>query len=116
MLQKRKPEEDVRFSSIGFKDGCELLCGCWEMSLQGPLEEQLGLLTTESFLQSLADRFLFYLFFILRQGFVALPRLVFEAFSVVQVGLELLMPLLCASELLGLKVCIIRIWPLFHFL
>jgi hypothetical protein len=33
-------------------DGCEPLCGCWELS-SGPLEEQSVLLTTEPSLQPL---------------------------------------------------------------
>lgn len=42
-------EEDVRFSSIGFKDGYKLLCGYWESSL----DPKLVLLTFESLLQTL---------------------------------------------------------------
>lgn len=48
-LHKRKPEEDIRFSSVGFKDGCKLLCGCWESSL----DPKLVLLTFESLLHTL---------------------------------------------------------------
>jgi hypothetical protein len=38
--------EDIRSPGTGVTDGCELLCGCWELKL-GPLEEQAVLLTGE---------------------------------------------------------------------
>jgi hypothetical protein len=38
----------VRVSDVGVTDSCELPCGCWELNLGGPLEEQPVLLTTES--------------------------------------------------------------------
>jgi hypothetical protein len=41
-------------------DGCEPLCGCWELN-SGPLEEQTVLLTSEPSLQPPALSFLFYL-------------------------------------------------------
>jgi hypothetical protein len=40
------PEEGIRSSGTGVKDGCEPLCGCWETNL-GFLEEQPALLPVE---------------------------------------------------------------------
>ena len=37
-------------ASYSIIDGCELLCGCWELN-PGPLEEPMVLLTTEPSLQ-----------------------------------------------------------------
>lgn len=46
----RSPEEGIGFPpsthGTGVKNGCELLCGCWELTL-GPLEGKPVLLTTE---------------------------------------------------------------------
>jgi hypothetical protein len=39
-------------------DGCEPLCGCWELN-SGPLEEQTMLLTTEPSLQ-LKETYFYY--------------------------------------------------------
>jgi len=36
------PEEAVGFPGTGVPDGCKLLCGCWELTV----EEQSVLLTT----------------------------------------------------------------------
>lgn len=51
-LVPKRPEEGV----TGETDGCQLSCGYWELDLV-PLEEELGLLTTELSLPSL--RYLF---------------------------------------------------------
>ena len=80
MLQNRKPEEDAIFSSIGFKDGCKLLCGSWESNL----DPKLVFLTFESLLQTLVFcphfrkpvRILF-LFYIIVGFFVCLFVLIF---------------------------------------
>lgn len=49
-LSSDTPEEGIVSDPI--TDGCELPCGCWELT-SGPLEEQAVLLTTEPFLQAL---------------------------------------------------------------
>ena len=47
----KKPEGGVRSLGAEVTDGCEVMGGCWELSL-GPLEEQSLLLTTEPSLQA----------------------------------------------------------------
>ena len=55
--QKRAPDP--------ITDGCEPICGCWELN-SGPMEEQAMLLTSEPSLQPLAKifflRFIYYLY------------------------------------------------------
>jgi hypothetical protein len=50
-LSSDTPEEGIVSDPI--TDGCELPCGCWELT-SGPLEEQAVLLTTEPSLQSVS--------------------------------------------------------------
>jgi hypothetical protein len=49
--------EGVRSPKARITDGCELLCGYWELN-SGPLEEQSVLLTAEPSLQPLKARVL----------------------------------------------------------
>lgn len=35
----RRPEQGIKSSGVGFTDGCEPLCVCWDL-ISGPLEEQ----------------------------------------------------------------------------
>lgn len=37
------PEEGIRFSRTGVKDGCELPYGCWESNLSSPGEQPVPL-------------------------------------------------------------------------
>ena len=47
----QRPEEGLISPETRVTDGCELLCGCWELNL-GLLEEQSVLFITESPLSS----------------------------------------------------------------
>lgn len=55
-----RPQEDVRPPGTEVTNACQSPCGCWELNL-GPLEEQSGLLTGESYLSGPLSFLLFIL-------------------------------------------------------
>lgn len=40
---QQRSEGGIKFTATGFMNGCQSLCGCWELNL-GSLKEQLGAL------------------------------------------------------------------------
>lgn len=47
----QRPDKGIRSPGSGITDGCDWLCGCWELKLS-PLEEQQALLSPSPFLKT----------------------------------------------------------------